>query len=292
MTARSIGRILLAILLFVVSSSTAHAQGGGPGGARLEPGAPAAERPNLLQDVSFDQRLDAQVPTDLVFRDEKGRAVQLSEYLGKRPLILALVYYECPMLCTQVLNGLVSALDVLQFNAGTEYDVLAVSFNPREGPGLASQKKAAYLERYKRPGTEHGLHFLTGPEASIQQLAKAVGFRYKWDPEIKQYAHAAGVVLLTPEGRVSKYYYGIEYSPRDLRLGLVEASEQKIGTPVDQLLLYCYHYDPTTGKYGMVAMTAVRIGGGLTILALALFYATMWWQSRRSPQLAEAGRRT
>jgi protein SCO1/2 len=263
----------------------------GPGGVAAVPGAPSAERPNLLQDVAFEQRLDAQVPTDLVFRDETGRAVQLSEYLGRRPIILALVYYECPMLCTQVLTGLVSALDILPFNAGTEYDVLAVSFNPREGPGLASQKKQAYVERYKRPGTEHGLHFLTGPEASIAQLAKAVGFRYRWDPEIKQFAHAAGIVVLTPDGRVSKYYYGIEYSPRDLRLGLVDASERKIGTTVDNLLLYCYHYDPTTGKYGMATMTAVRIGGALTVLALASFYGTMWWQSRRAPRVAAAGRR-
>jgi protein SCO1/2 len=195
------------------------------------------------------------------------------------------------MHCTQVLNGLVSALDILKFNAGTEYDVVAVSFNPREGPGLASAKKRAYVERYKRPGTEHGLHFLTGPEASIAQLTRAVGFRYRWDPAIKQYAHAAGLVVLTPQGRVSKYYYGIEYSPRDLRLGLVEASEQKIGTPVDQLLLYCYHYDPLTGKYGLVIMTIVRIGGALTMLGLLAFWGSMWWQSRRGPRLAAAGRR-
>jgi protein SCO1/2 len=195
--------------------------------------------------------------------------------------VLALVYYECPMLCTQILNGLVSALDVLQFDAGKEFDVLAVSFNHREGPGLASAKKRSFVERYQRPGTEGGLHFLSGPESSILQLTKAVGFRFRWDAELKQYAHAAGIIVLTPEGRVSKYYYGIEYSPRDLRLGLVDASTSRIGNPVDQLLLYCYHYDPTTGKYGMAAMTAVRIGGALTILGLASFWGTMWWRGRR-----------
>jgi protein SCO1/2 len=278
----------LAVLTVVPSATWAQ---GGPGGARWTPGQPAEERPNLLQDVAFEQKLDAQVPGDLVFRDEDGKAVQLSEYLGKRPVILALVYYECPMLCTQILNGLVSALDILKFDAGREYDVLAVSFNHREGPGLASAKKRAIVERYNRPGTEGGFHFLTGPEASILALSKTVGFRFRWDPEIKQYAHAAGVMVLTPEGRVSKYYYGIEYSPRDLRLGLVEASEKKIGTPVDQLLLYCYHYDPLTGKYGMVAMTAVRIGGAITILSLLAFWLTMWWRGRHAPRLAEAGRR-
>jgi protein SCO1/2 len=249
------------------------------------------ERPNLLQDVAFEQRLDAQVPGDLVFRDETGKTVRLGDYFGNRPIILALVYYECPMLCTQVLNGLVSALDILKFDAGRDYDVVAVSFNHREGPGLASAKKQGYVERYKRPGTEGGFHFLSGPEASILQLTRAVGFKFKWDPEIKQYAHAAGIVVLTPEGRVSKYYYGIEYSPRDLRLGLVDASRSRIGNPVDQLLLYCYHYDPTTGKYGLVAMTAVRIGGALTILGLASFWGAMWWRSRRAgPPLAEAPR--
>jgi protein SCO1/2 len=288
---RSAAACAAVTVLAVAVAVEASAQGG-PGGIRYEPGAPAAERPNLLQDVAFEQMLDAQVPADLVFRDEHGRPVQLGDYFGQRPLILALVYYECPMLCTQVLNGLVSALDILPFDAGREYDVLAVSFNPREGPGLAMAKKESYVARYKRPGTEGGLHFLTGPEASIAQLARAVGFRYTWDPAIKQYAHAAGVVVLTPAGRVSRYFYGIEYSPRDLRLGLVEASERRIGSPVDQLLLYCYHYDPTTGKYGMVAMTAVRIGGALTIGSLLAFWISLWWRGRHPPRLAAAGRRT
>jgi protein SCO1/2 len=272
--------VILLVLCASVSAASPLLAQSGPGGIRYAPGTPSTERPNLLRDVSFDQRLDAQVPGDLVFRDEDGRTVQLSDYFGKRPLIVALVYYECPMLCTQVLSGLVSALGILKFDAGTEYDVLAVSFNPREGPGLASAAKTVFMGRYERPGTEGGVHFLTGPDASILQVARAVGFRYTWDPEIKQYAHAAGVVVLTPQGRVSRYYYGIEYSPRDLRLGLVEASARKIGSPVDQLLLYCYHYDPTTGKYGFIAMTAVRIGGIMTMAALLCFWWTMWRQGR------------
>lgn len=261
---------------------------GGPGGMRYDPGTPATERPNLLKDVSYTQRLNASVPGDLVFRDETGKAVQLSDYYGKRPLVLALVYYECPMLCTQVLSGLVSAMDLMTLQAGRDYDVLAVSFNPKEGPGLASAKKRAYVERYDRPGTESGFHFLTGPEASIAQLTKTVGFRYQWDPAIQQFAHAAGVIVLTPEGRVSKYFYGVEYSARDLRLGLVDASEKKIGSMVDELLLYCYHYDPTTGKYGMLAMTAVRIGGAVTVAAMIAFWLTMWLKGRRSTSMTTA----
>jgi protein SCO1 len=263
----------------LATAAGAFAQGG-PGGMRYTTTRPTGDRPDLLTDVFFDQRLDAEVPRDLVFRDDTGKSVQLGDYFGRRPVVLALVYYECPMLCSQVLSGLVSALDVLKFDAGRDFDVVAVSFNPREGPGLASAKKQAYVDRYKRPGAEGGIHFLTGPEASILQHTKAVGFRFKWDPEIAQYAHAAGIVVLTPEGRVSKYFYGIEYSPRDLRLGLVEASQHRIGSPVDRLLLYCYHYDPTTGKYGMVAMTAVRIGGVLTILGMIAFWTAMLWRER------------
>jgi protein SCO1/2 len=282
------GLLALAALLVAVHAGAQQ----GPGGTRYTPGQPAEERPDLLRDVGFDQKLDAQLPADLPFRDETGRTVRLGDYFGRRPLVLALVYYECPMLCTQVLNGLVSALDVLKFDVGREFDVVAVSFNPREGPGLASAKKRSYVERYGRPGTEAGWHFLTGSEASIAALTETVGFRYAWDPETRQYAHAAGAIIVTPDGRVSKYFYGIEFSPRDLRFGLIEAAERRIGTPVDQLLLYCYHYDPTTGKYGLVAMTAVRIGGVLTVLGLVAFWVAMWRHERRAaPAAAGAGRR-
>ena len=249
---------------------------------------PVVERPNLLQDIRYDQQLDAQLPLDLVFRDESGRSVELGRYFGQRPVILALVYYECPMLCSQVLNGLTGALKTLSFDVGREFDVVAVSFNPKEGPGLAAQKKVSYMERYGRPQTADGWHFLTGPEASIAQLTKAVGFKYAWDEQTSQYAHAAGVIVVTPQGRVSKYFFGVEYAPRDLRFGVMQAAEQRIGTPVDQLLLYCYHYDPTTGQYGLIVMRAVQIGGVVLMLAMAAFWIAMWRLDRREARLAGA----
>ncbi|MBL8139674.1 MAG: SCO family protein [Acidobacteria bacterium] len=252
------------------------------------PGEAASTQSNLLKEIQFEQRLDAQVPLDLLFRDETGRAVALKDVFGPRPVILALVYYECPMLCSQVLSGLTSALDVLDFNVGTEFDVVAISFNPKEGPGLAQGKKQSTIERYRRPGTERGWHFLTGPPESIAQLTQAVGFKYAWDETTKQYAHAAGVVVLTPGGKVSKYFYGIEYAPRDLKFGLMQAADGKIGSPAEKLLLYCYHYDPATGTYGLVAMTAVRIAGGLTILGMAAFWFVMWRRSRKAPRLADS----
>lgn len=234
----------------------------------------------MLRDVRFDQRLDEQIPLDLEFTSENGQRVRLGSYFNDRPVILALVYYECPMLCTQVLTGLVSALGVLQFDAGKEFDVVALSFDPGEGPGLASAKKDAYLARYDRPGTEAGWHFLTGSEASIRALTDAVGFQYKYDPEIDQFAHAAGVTLLTPKGRIARYFFGIEYAPRDLKFGILEASENRIGSAIDQVLLYCYHYDPATGTYGLVALRLVRAGGVATILAMATFWIVMWRRER------------
>ena len=197
--------------------------------------------------------------------------MRLGEYFGKRPVILVLGYYECPMLCTQVLNGLVSALGILTFDAGREFDVVAVSINPKESPALAAQKKQSYMERYKRPQADAGWHFLTGTEASIHQLAEAVGFRYGFDDEIQQYAHAAVIEVLTPRGIISKYFYGFEFSARDIKFGLMEASEERIGTAVDSALLLCYHYDPTTGKYGASAIAAVRIGAVATVLAFLSF---------------------
>ncbi len=253
----------------------------GPGGVAPRPIDPVTKRPVLLQDVKFEQRLDAQVPADLAFKDELGNTVRLGDYFGQRPIVLALVYFECPMLCSQVLTDLMSALGVLSFDPGKEFDVVAVSFNAKESPGLAAAKKATYMERFGRPGTERGFHFLTGDEASIARLTDAVGFKFAWDEEIKQYAHATGLVVLTPEGRVSKYVYGLEYSPRDLRLALVEASERRIGSPVDALLLYCYHYDPTTGKYGLAAMRTVQVAGLLVVMAMVTFWIVMWRASRR-----------
>jgi protein SCO1/2 len=238
---------------------------------QMTPGEPSAARPGLLGKIGIDQRLNSRVPLDLAFVDENGRDVKLGDYLGKRPVLLALVYYECPMLCTQVLNGVTGALKVLSFDVGKEFDVVAVSINPREGPGLAAAKKQAYVDRYGRPETADGWHFLTGREENIRALANAVGFRYAYDEEIKQYAHGAGVELLTPKGVIARYFYGIEYSPRDIRLGIVEASEERIGSPIDSVLLFCYHYDPATGKYGAAVLAMVRIGAVATMIAFAVF---------------------
>ena len=239
----------------------------------------------ILREVGIDQHLDQQIPLDLTFRDETNQPVQLGQYFGSKPVILALVYYECPMLCTLTLNGLVSALKTVSFDVGNQFNVVTVSFNPSETPRLAASKKQTYLKSYGRPGADAGWHFLTGDAASITRLADAVGFRYRWVPEQKQFAHAAGITVLTPSGKLARYFFGVEYAPRDLRLGLVEASEEHIGSPVDQLLLYCFHYDPTTGKYGAVVMNIVRLGGALTVLVLggSLFFMWRSERTRRPP---------
>ncbi len=244
-------------------------------------GSPADARPKGLEGVSFEQRLGTQVPPDLTFVDETGATVRLGDYFGPRPVVLALVYYECPMLCTQVLSGLTGGLKGINFNAGREFDVVVVSIDPGEGPGLASAKKAAYLDRYGRPETADGWHFLTGTKAEIDRLAGTVGFSYSYDAQTDQYAHAAGITVLTPEGRIARYFYGIDYAPRDLRLGIVEAADQKIASPVDSVLLYCFHYDPSTGKYGLVAMNLVRAGGILTVIGMVAMWVIMRRQERR-----------
>lgn len=278
------------IIRFVIAAvfavpSAVSAQGPLP---RQEPGDAASDKPGLLGRIGIDQRLNEQVPLDLAFVDENGRDVKLRDYFGKRPVLLAMVYYECPMLCTQVLNGVTGALKVLNFDVGREFDVVAVSINPREGPGLASAKKQAYVERYGRPHTADGWHFLTGREENIRALANAVGFRYEYDESIKQYAHGAGVELLTPKGVIARYFYGIEYSPRDIRLGIVEASEERIGSPIDSVLLLCYHYDPATGKYGATAITMVRIGAVLTMIGFGVFLFTALRRERASARGHEA----
>lgn len=249
-------------------------------------------RPSVLEKVGIEQRLGHTVPLETRFRDELGREVRLGDYFHKRPVLLALVYYDCPMLCTQVLNGLTSALGVLKFNAGHEFDVIAVSFDPRETPQLASAKKQVYLNRYKRQGADQGWHFLTGSQESITALTQATGFHYVWDEKTSQFAHGSAVMLLTPEGKLAQYYYGIEYSPKDMRLGMIEASNEKIGNVVDQVILYCFHYDPTTGKYGAVAMNLIRAGGVLTVLLLGTFMAVNFRRdsrnSRRYPELEDS----
>jgi protein SCO1/2 len=263
------------LVLVLAAAASARAQ---DAVSQKPSGPPASEKPPMLRDVGIDQRLDQPLPLELAFRDEDGRNVRLGEYFGARPVVVALVYYECPMLCTQVLNGLVSALGVVSLDAGRDFDVVAVSFDPREGPELAHAKKQAYLERYGRPQTAAGWHFLTGTPDSIERLTKAVGFRYRYDEDQNQFAHAAAIAVVTPDGVISRYFYGIEYPPRDLRLGIVEASAGRVGSLADQMLLLCYHYDPSTGRYGFIALTLVRIGGLLTVGAFGLF---LWFERRR-----------
>lgn len=225
-------------------------------------------RPDLLKDVGIDQKLNQSVPLNLTFRDEHGKPVQLGQYFGRKPVILSLVYYNCPMLCTQVLNGLESSLKLIPMDIGKQFDVVTVSIDPTERPVLAEAKQALYTGLYGRPNAAQGWHFLTGDEPQIRQLANAVGFRYAYDPGSKQFAHASAIMVLTPEGKISRYFYGIQFPSRDLRLGLVEASEGKIGTPVDQVLLFCYHYDPSTGKYGLLISRLIQAAGAVTVLAI------------------------
>ena len=229
---------------------------------------PANVRPPGLQNVGIEQHLDEQIPPDLTFRDETGKPVRLGDYFGKKPAILNLVYYQCPMLCGEVLSGLESALRVLKFDVGKEFNVLTVSFDPRETPDMATKKKAEFLKRYGRPGAAEGWHFLTGPQESIDALTKAAGFQYQYDPKTGQFAHSTAIMVLTPEGKIAQYYYGVEYAPKDLRLGLIQASENKIGNLADQVLLYCYHYDPATGKYGAIIARVLQLSALATVLGL------------------------
>jgi protein SCO1 len=229
---------------------------------------PANVRPQYLENVGIEQKLDAQVPPDLAFTDDAGRAVKLGDYFGKKPLIMNLVYYNCTMLCGEALAGLTGSMKMIKFDVGDQYDVVTVSFNPRETTADAAAKKKDYVQRYGRPGAASGWHFLTGPPESINALTKAVGFQYQYDPKIQQYAHTTAIMVLTPEGRISRYFYGVDFPPKDLRMGLVEASTNKIGNLTDQVLLYCYHYNPATGKYGAVVTNMLRLGAGATIIFL------------------------
>ncbi len=228
--------------------------------------------PGALQGVGIDQKLDQQVSLDLKFKDEAGRQVPLSTYFHSgKPVILALVYYRCPMLCTQILNGLAGSLKAVSLDPGKDFEIVAVSFDPKDTPETAASKKQMYMRRFGRPNTANGWHLLTGDEANIKTLTDTVGYHYKYDPVTDQFAHASGIMVLTPEGRLSRYFYGVEYQPRDVRLGLVEASQNKIGSPVDQILLFCYHYDPVTGKYGAVVMNLVRFAGASFTLVCGVF---------------------
>jgi protein SCO1/2 len=253
-----------------LTAAVVSAQSGGEG-LRPQESIPSNQMPGQLLGVEFGQRLNTTLPLDLTFQDESGREVRLGEYFKRRPVVLAFVYYECAMLCSQVLNGMTSALMTLDETAGREYEVVAVSFDPRDTPMAATAKKKAYIDRYGRQGAEQGFHFLTGSEASIKALTDAAGFKYAWDEETQQFAHASGFVVATPDGKLSRYFFGIEYAPRDIKFALIESSAGRVGTLVDQVMLYCYHYDPKTGSYSFVAMKAVRLGGAFTLLALAGF---------------------
>ena len=235
----------------------------------------------ILHDVSISQNLNAQVPADLVFRDETGKAVRLGDFFGQKPNVLSLVYSECPALCTEVLNGQLQTMRSISLNLGKDFEAVTVSFEPKDTPALAKAKRDVYAGQYGRPGAADHWHFLTGDQKSIDALTQAVGFHYAYDSAGRQYAHAAAIMVLTPDGRIDRYFYGVEYPARDFRLGLVEASEGKIGTPTDHALLYCYQYDPTTGKYGLVVMNVVRAGGVLTLLALGIFMFVMFRRDRR-----------
>jgi protein SCO1 len=278
---------LLVVLASIAAQGVAWAQAPGrPGPGQVRPGTTAEWTPTPLQEVGFDQRLDEKLPLDTMFRDEHGNTVRLGDYFGEKPVILAFVYYDCPMLCTMVLNGLTTTLKVMNFEVGNEFDIVTVSFDPRETPELATAKKTTYVQRYNRPGAEEGWHFLTGDEESIRRLTDAAGFRYFYDERVGDFAHASGIILVTPDGRLSKYLYGVEYAPRDLRLGLIEAASGRIGNPVDQILLYCYEYDPTTGTYGLVIMRLIRLGGLLTVLGLGFFVVAMLMRDRVRAQPA------
>jgi protein SCO1/2 len=261
----------------VISASPAFAQmtGTPAAGYKREAGMPASALPAALREIGFDQNLDRQVPFDIPFTDEQGHLVRLGDYFDARPVVLAFVYYDCPLLCTQVMNALASALDVLSLQPGADFEAVTISFDPREKPALAAAKKDSSLQRYKRPGAAAAWHFLTGDQPAIERATKAAGFRYVWDEGLKQFAHPTGIIVLTPGGRVARYLFGIEYGPRDLRLAIVDASAGKVGSPVDSFLLYCYHYDPMTGRYGLVIMRTIRLAGAATALALALFVGVM-----------------
>jgi protein SCO1/2 len=247
---------------------------------------PAGGKPAVLKDVGIEQRLNEQVPLDLTFRDEQGNTVELGRYFGTKPVLLSLVYYNCPMLCNQVLNGMTSGLTVLPFNVGKEFDVVTVSFDARETPEQAAEKKKTYINWYRREGAASGWHFLTGDQASIDRLTRAVGFKYAFDPATNQFAHASGIMLLTPQGKLARYFYGVEYAPKDMKFAIMEAAEGRAGSPVDQLLLYCYHYDPATGKYSLVVMNVVRLGGIATIIGVI---GIVWVMKRRAARTHRVG---
>jgi protein SCO1/2 len=277
-------RVFATLAAIVAAAAPAGAQmtGGGPGGYKREAGMSSSSIPAPLREIGFDQHIGDPVPLDTTLRDESGKAVRLGDYFGTRPVVMVFAYYDCPMLCTQVISGLTSALRTISLEPGRDFEIVTVSFDPRDTPRAAAEKKAIFVERYKREGAEGAWHFLSGEQPSIERLTKAAGFRYVWDAQTRQFAHPTGVIVLTPDGRLAKYLFGIEYGPRDLRFAIVEASNGRVGTAVDALLLYCYHYDPMTGRYGLVVMRMMRIAGAATVLALGAFIFVMVRRERHA----------
>ena len=273
----------------IVALASAFAMAQPPSAFNRDASKPASQvSPDDLKNVGIDQRLDQQLPLDLPFTDETGKTVRLGDYFKSgRPVVLNLVYYTCPMLCGEELAGLSSALGVLKFTPGNEYEVVTVSINPDETPEIASEKKKIYIdrmnERMDKKTDGAGWHFLTGQQGEIQQLADAVGFHYKRDARTGQFIHSAAIMIATPQGRLAQYYYGVEFSPKDLRLGMIEASRNKIGNLVDQVTLYCYHYDPKTGRYGAVVTNILRLAGAATVLLLGGFLIVMYRREPHNP---------
>ena len=253
------------------------------GVAAFSASAQQATTPAILSKVGMTQNLNAQIPPDLVFRDEAGKAVRIGDFFGQKPIVLSLVYFDCPALCTEVLNGELRTMKAISLDLGKDFDAVTVSFEPKDTPALARAKRDVYIGQYGRPGAEDHWHFLTGNQQSIDALTNAAGFHYAYDSSIRQYAHAAAILVLTPDGRIDRYFYGVIYPARDVRLGLVEASEGKIGSLTDHALLYCYQYDPMTGKYGVVVMNVLRAAGGLTVLILGIFMILMFLRERKRP---------
>lgn len=270
-------RLFVALLLVLGSPAASLLAQSRP----AESGLPSSERPAALRDVGFDQNLNQMLPLDVEFTDENGRTVRLSEYFGERPVVLAFVYYGCPMLCGQSLRSLASTLGVLSETPGKDFEVVSVSIDPRETVALAREKKDHYVERSGKPSIGAGWHYLTGSEANIQRLTKAAGFRYAWDEPTQQYAHPAGLVVATSQGKVSRYLFGIDYGPRDLRLAVLDASSGKVGSPLARALLYCYHYDIARGRYSLAIMRVVQVAGAATALSLVTMIVVWTRRERR-----------
>ncbi|OFW02835.1 MAG: hypothetical protein A3I61_11970 [Acidobacteria bacterium RIFCSPLOWO2_02_FULL_68_18] len=278
------GRHVLCAGLLVASVAPAFAQPGFPSGyaGQQTPGPVSTDVLPQLREVTFKQRLDQRLPLDAAFRDESGRAVTLGDFFGRRPVVLAFVYYQCPMLCSQVMNGLSSAAKALPFAAGKDFEVVLVSFDPRDTPEIAAAKKRDHLGRWPE-GDAAAWHLLTGEEAAIRRVTSAAGFTYRWDELTGQFAHVSGILVATSDGRLSRYFYGVEFSPKELRLALVDSGEGRVGSLIDELFLYCFHYDPESGRYGLLVMNLVRLGGVLTVLFIGAYIVVMRLRESHPP---------